>query len=68
MGYTISEKILAKHANMSAVNAGEVVVCSVDFAMVTDTRASNTIKMINKIGVKDLAFVKNTAPKAGQVK
>ena len=61
MGYTISEKILAKHANMSAVNAGEVVVCSVDFAMVTDTRASNTIKMINKIGVKDLAFVKNTA-------
>ena len=61
MGYTISEKILAKHANVSAVSAGEVVVCSVDFAMVTDTRASNTIKMINKIGVKDLAFVKNTA-------
>ena len=61
MGYTISEKILAKHANMSAVNAGEVVVCSVDFAMVTDTRASNTIKMINKIGAKDLVFSKNTA-------
>jgi 3-isopropylmalate/(R)-2-methylmalate dehydratase large subunit len=61
MGYTISEKILAKHANVSAVNAGEVVVCSVDFAMVTDTRASNTIKMINKIGAKDLVFSKNTA-------
>ena len=61
MGYTISEKILAKHANVPAVNAGEVVVCSVDFAMVTDTRASNTIKMINKIGVKDLVFAKNTA-------
>jgi 3-isopropylmalate/(R)-2-methylmalate dehydratase large subunit len=61
MGYTISEKILAKHANVPVVNAGEVVVCSVDFAMVTDTRASNTIKMINKIGAKDLAFAKNTA-------
>ena len=61
MGYTISEKILAKHANVSAVSAGEVVVCSVDFAMVTDTRASNTIKMINKIGAKDLVFSKNTA-------
>ena len=61
MGYTISEKILAKHANVSAVNAGEVVVCAVDFAMVTDTRASNTIKMINKIGAKDLVFSKNTA-------
>ena len=29
--------------------------------MVTDTRASNTIKMINKIGAKDLVFSKNTA-------
>ena len=61
MGYTISEKILAKHAGLKKTSAGEVVVCSVDFAMVTDTRASNTIQMIDKIGVKDLVFAKNTA-------
>ncbi len=61
MGYTISEKILAKHANLPSTRAGDVVICSIDFAMVTDTRASNTIKMINKIGSKDLVFAKNTA-------
>ena len=61
MGYTISEKILAKHANLPAVRAGDVVICAVDYAMVTDTRASNTIKMIHKIGAKELVFAKNTA-------
>ena len=61
MGKTISEKILAKHAKKESVSAGEVVVCDVDFAMVTDTRASNTIKMMNKLEKSALKFTQNTA-------
>jgi 3-isopropylmalate/(R)-2-methylmalate dehydratase large subunit len=61
MGSTISEKILAKHAGLEKVVAGDVVVCDVDYAMVTDTRASNTIKLIDKMGVKDLHFAKKTS-------
>ena len=61
MGQTISEKILAKHAHQSEVKAGEVVVCDVDFAMVTDTRAANTIKMMSKLDRDRLKFTKNTA-------
>ena len=61
MGATISEKILARHAGKTSVKAGEVVVANIDFAMVTDTRAANTIKMIGKLGDKLLPFAKNTA-------
>jgi len=61
MGSTISEKILATHAKRESIKAGDVVVCDVDFAMVTDTRASNTIKMINRIGKKQLEFANKTA-------
>ena len=61
MGSTISEKILARHANRTSVRAGEVVVATIDFAMVTDTRAANTIKMIGKLGDRALKFAKNTA-------
>jgi 3-isopropylmalate/(R)-2-methylmalate dehydratase large subunit len=61
MGSTISEKILATHAQRESVKAGDVVVCDVDYAMVTDTRASNTIKMINRIGKKQLEFANKTA-------
>jgi 3-isopropylmalate/(R)-2-methylmalate dehydratase large subunit len=61
MGQTISEKILAKHAQKSEVQAGEVVVCHVDFAMVTDTRAANTIKMMSKLDRESLKFTQNTA-------
>ena len=61
MGSTISEKILASHAQRDSVKAGDVVVCDVDYAMVTDTRASNTIKMINRIGSKQLEFANKTA-------
>jgi 3-isopropylmalate/(R)-2-methylmalate dehydratase large subunit len=61
MGSTISEKILAAHAQRQSVKAGDVVVCDVDFAMVTDTRATNSIKMINRIGSKQLQFANKTA-------
>jgi 3-isopropylmalate/(R)-2-methylmalate dehydratase large subunit len=61
MPSTIVEKILAKHAGRDRVSAGEVVVANIDFAMVTDTRSVNTIKMIDKFGDQPLQFAKNTA-------
>lgn len=61
MGLTIVEKILARHSGKSSVKAGEVVVAEVDYAMVTDTRAVNTIKMIGKFGDKPLQFADKTS-------
>ncbi len=61
MGCTIAEKILAAHAGGKPLRAGEVVVASVDFAMIHDARASNALKMIARLGVKDLPFAAKTA-------
>lgn len=61
MGSTIAEKILGAHAGGAAVKAGDVVVASVDFAMVHDARAANALKMIARLGAKSLPFVTRTA-------
>ena len=61
MGYTIAEKILAAHAGGQPVRAGDVVIASVDFAMLHDARASNALKMIAKLGVESLPFASKTA-------
>ena len=61
MGHTIAEKILAAHAGGKPVRAGDIVVAGVDFAMVHDGRAGNALKMIAKLGVKDLPFALRTA-------
>lgn len=61
MGFTIAEKILGAHAGGAAARAGEVVVASVDFAMVHDARAANALKMIGKLDAKALPFVGKTA-------
>lgn len=49
MDSTIAEKILAKHAGVSHVKAGDIVIAHVDFAMVHDARAPNTIRMVDKM-------------------
>ena len=61
MGYTIAEKIFAAHAGGKLVRAGDIVVASVDFAMVHDGRALNALKMIAGLGVKNLPFAARTA-------
>jgi len=61
MGYTIAEKILAAHAGGKPVRAGDIVVASVDFAMLHDARASNALKMIRRLGVESLPFAARTA-------
>ena len=61
MGHTIAEKILAAHAGGKPVRAGDIVVASVDFAMVHDGRAANALRMIERLGAKDLPFAAKTA-------
>jgi 3-isopropylmalate/(R)-2-methylmalate dehydratase large subunit len=61
MGSTITEKILGTHAGGRVVKAGDVVVASVDFAMMHDARASNAFKMIEKFGAERLPFAGRTA-------
>jgi len=61
MGHTIAEKILAAHAGGKPVRAGDIVVASVDFAMVHDGRAANALGMIARLGAKHLPFASKTA-------
>jgi 3-isopropylmalate/(R)-2-methylmalate dehydratase large subunit len=61
MSATIAEKILARHAGVDSVRAGDIVIAKVDFAMVHDARASNAIRMVDKMGSKRLPFANKTA-------
>ena len=61
MGSTLAEKLLARHAGLPQVRAGDLVVAGVTFAMVHDARAPNTIRMVEKMGAKSLPFAHKTA-------
>jgi 3-isopropylmalate/(R)-2-methylmalate dehydratase large subunit len=61
LGHTIAEKILGSHAGDARVKAGEVVVASVDFAMLHDARAGNALKRIGDFGTNQLPFAARTA-------
>ena len=65
MGHTIAEKILGAHAGGKPARAGDVVVASVDFAMLHDARATNALKRIEQLGAGNekfsLPFAKQTA-------
>ncbi|HET9663969.1 MAG TPA: aconitase family protein, partial [Burkholderiales bacterium] len=61
MGSTIAEKILGAHAGGRSVTAGDVVVASVDFAMVHDARAGNALKRVEQLGIDRLPFATKTA-------
>lgn len=60
MGRTIAERILGAHAGTDA-KAGDVVVATVDFAMLHDARASNALKRIAELGTDRLPFASRTA-------
>jgi 3-isopropylmalate/(R)-2-methylmalate dehydratase large subunit len=52
MGYTMAEKLLARHAGRDAVSAGELIDVSVDIVMANDITAPLAIKEFEKIGVE----------------
>lgn len=51
MGYTMAEKLLARHAGKAAVEAGELIDVSVDLVMANDITAPLAIKEFEKIGI-----------------
>ena len=55
MGSTIAEKIFSSHSGRPA-NAGDVVVATVDFAMLHDARATNALKRIEQLGAGNKEF------------
>ena len=50
MGITMTQKILAAHANETAVTAGQLIFCSVDMVLANDITAPPSIAEFEKIG------------------
>ena len=51
MGYTVSEKILAEHAELKAVEPGQIVKSKIDLAMAPDLTAVLAYNAMKEIGV-----------------
>ena len=50
MGMTMTQKILAKHAGLPAVKAGELITCRLDMVLANDITAPPAIAEFKKIG------------------
>ncbi len=54
MGMTMSQKILAAHAGLDKVEAGQLVLVNLDRVLGNDVTSPVAIKEFNKMGVKDV--------------
>lgn len=50
MGMNMTEKILAKHAGLASVEAGQLITCKLDMVLANDVTAPPAIKEFEKIG------------------
>lgn len=50
MGMNMSEKILAKHAGLDSVEAGQLITCKLDMVLANDITAPPSIKKFEEIG------------------
>lgn len=50
MGMTMTQKILAKHAGVASVKAGDLITCKLDRVLANDITAPPAIKEFNRIG------------------
>ena len=50
MGMNMSEKILAKHAGLDSVTAGQLITCKLDMVLANDITAPPSIKKFEEIG------------------
>lgn len=50
MGMNMSEKILAKHAGLDSVEAGQLITCRLDMVLANDITAPPSIKKFEEIG------------------
>ena len=58
MGMTMTQKILAAHAGLESVKAGQLIEAKLDIVHGNDVTTPVAVKEFNKIGVKDV-FDKN---------
>ena len=61
MSMTMSQKILAKHANVEKVEAGQLILADLDMVLGNDVTAPVAIKEFAKFGVKDVFDKKKIA-------
>ncbi len=61
MGMTMTQKILAKHAGLSEVKAGQLIKAKLDLVLGNDVTAPGAIKEFEKIGIKDVFDKKKVA-------
>lgn len=50
MGMNMTEKILAKHAGLDSITAGQLIFCQLDMVLANDVTAPPAIKEFEKIG------------------
>ncbi len=50
MGMTMTQKILAKHAGVDSVKAGDLIICALDMVLANDITAPPAIAEFNRIG------------------
>ena len=50
MGMTMTQKILAKHAGLDSVKAGDLIYCSLDLVMANDITAPPSIAEFKRVG------------------
>ncbi|MFC2341842.1 MAG: 3-isopropylmalate dehydratase large subunit, partial [Selenomonas artemidis] len=50
MGMNMSEKILARHAGLDVVEAGQLVTCELDMVLANDVTGPPSIKEVEKTG------------------
>ncbi len=58
MAMTMTQKILAKHANLDFVQSGELIECSLDLVLGNDITTPVAINEFNKLGISNV-FDKN---------
>lgn len=61
MGMTMTQKILAAHAGLAEVKAGQLIQANLDLVLGNDITTPVAIKEFNKIGVKDVFDKKKVA-------
>ncbi len=54
MGMTMTQKILAKHANLASVKAGQLIEANLDLVLGNDVTTPVAVKEFEKIGVKEV--------------
>ena len=50
MGMNMTEKILARHAGLESVSAGQLITCKLDMVLANDITAPPSIKKFEEIG------------------